>query len=183
MNCDFEMIAALLLHGANPIAPIKTFISGHSGDKEIETRSALEQCVMHANDVPRSFVFLLRLNPNGCACVLSIQEPGISNFEHAYVRIFWTLLKTMKLGYPWLSLRSEHRYPYLSLLIPTYTELYQGYPGISYYKNLTLAYPQTTFLSRLLLGYAGISHRSGYPGISWYKSGFGRVSFFQMNCF
>ena len=69
MNCDFEMIAALLLHGANQIAPIKTFISGHSGDKEIETRSALEQCVMHANDVPRSFVFLLRLNPNGCACI------------------------------------------------------------------------------------------------------------------
>ena len=61
MNCDFEMIAVLLLHGANPFAPMKTFISGRSGDKEIETRSALEQCVIHAHDIPSSFVFLLRL--------------------------------------------------------------------------------------------------------------------------
>ena len=35
--------------------------SGRGGDKEIETRSTLEQCVMHANDVPSSFLFLLRL--------------------------------------------------------------------------------------------------------------------------
>ena len=36
-NCDFEMIAVLPLHGADPLAPMKTFISGRSGDKEIET--------------------------------------------------------------------------------------------------------------------------------------------------
>ena len=91
----------------------------------------------------------------------------------------------LKLGYPWLSLKSAQLYPYLSrliqtvsLLIPTYTR--EGYPGISHYKNLILGYPKTTFLSRLILGYPGISHSSGYPGISRYKSGYGRVSFFQM---
>ena len=93
----------------------------------------------------------------------------------------------LKLGYPWLSLKSAQLYPYLSrliqtvsLLIPTYTR--EGYPGISHYKNLILGYPKTTFLSRLILGYPGISHSSGYPGISRYRSGYGRVSFFQMAC-
>ena len=37
-----------------------------------------------------------------------------------------------------------------------------------------------TFLSRLVPGYPGIGHMSGYPGISLYKSGYGRVSLFQM---
>ena len=32
--------------------------------------------------------------------------------------------KTLKLEYPWSSLRSAQRYPYLSLLIPSYTKLY-----------------------------------------------------------
>ena len=68
---------------------------------------------------------------------------------------------------------------FLSLVIPTKT--IEGYPGISHYKNLIFAYPKTTFLSRLIPGYPGIGHRSGYPGISRYKSGFGRVSFFQMS--
>ena len=85
----------------------------------------------------------------------------------------------LKLGYPWLSLKLAQLYPYLSRFIPTYTR--EGYPGISHYKNLILGYPKTTFLSRLILGYPGISHSSGYPGISRYKSGYGRVSFFQMD--
>ena len=87
---------------------------------------------------------------------------------------------------PGLSLKSAQRYPYLSLLYP---ELYrletiEGHPWISHYKNLILAYPKTTFLSRLIPGCPWIGHcyRSGYPGISLYKSGFGRVSFFSMDC-
>ena len=44
----------------------------------------------------------------------------------------------------------------------------------SHCKNLILGYPKTNFLSRLVLGYPGISHSSGYPGISRYKSGYGR---------
>ena len=84
----------------------------------------------------------------------------------------------LKLGYPWLSLKLAQLYPYLSRFIPTYTR--EGYPGISHYKNLILGYPKTTFLSRLILGYPGISHGSCYPRISRYKSGYGRVSFFQM---
>ena len=47
--------------------------------------------------------------------------------------------------------------------------------------SLILAYPKTTFLSRLITGYPGIGHKSGYPGIFRYKSGFGGVSFFQMS--
>ena len=35
INCDFEMIAVLLLNGADPFALIKTFISGPSGEKEL----------------------------------------------------------------------------------------------------------------------------------------------------
>ena len=71
----------------------------------------------------------------------------------------------------------------VSLLIPTYTDLYRVIPkrdpGISHYKNLILAYPKTSFLSQLIPGYPGIGHMSddsGNPGISWYKSGYGRVS-------
>ena len=92
--------------------------------------------------------------------------------------------KTLKLGYPWLSLKSAQLYPYWSLLIPTYTDLYQR--GISRdislhnYKNLILVYPKTTFLSRVLLGYPWVSHSLEYPCISLYKSGYGMVSFFQM---
>ena len=63
------------------------------------------------------------------------------------------------------------------------------YPWISNYKNLILqvAYPKTTFLSLLIPGYLGISHKAGYPAggstypwISQYKPGYGRVSLFQM---
>ena len=43
-----------------------------------------------------------------------------------------------------------------------------------------MGYPKTSFLSWLILGYPGISRMSSYPGISQYKSGFGRVSLFQM---
>ena len=69
-------------------------------------------------------------------------------------------------------------YPFLYRLIPSYT--IKGYPGISHYKNLILAYPKTTFLSLLIPGYPGINHSSCYPGITQYKSGYGSVSFFQM---
>ena len=71
-----------------------------------------------------------------------MQEPGISDFEK--VRTSWdgSLRKSLKLGYPWLSLRSAQRYPYLSqlILIPTYTEFYRviperEIPGISHYKK------------------------------------------------
>ena len=72
----------------------------------------------------------------------------------------------------------------VSLLIPTYTDLYRVIPkrdpGISHYKNLILAYPKTSFLSRLIPRYPGIGHMSDYPGISRCKSGYGRVSLFQM---
>ena len=78
---------------------------------------------------------------------------------------------TLKLGYPWFSLKSAQLYPYVSdvvsRLIPTYTDLYQI--GISRDISLQESYPcisQTTFLSRLISGYPGISHNSGYPGIS-----------------
>ena len=87
----------------------------------------------------------------------------------------------MKLGIPEISAE-------VSLLIPTYTHLYlfiilvyhRGYPWISHYKNLILAYPKTTSLSRLIPGYPGISHVSGYSGISLYMSGYGRVSLFHI---
>ena len=63
-----------------------------------------------------------------------------------------------------------------SLLIPSYPDLYrlkpscaiEGYPGISHYKNLILAYPKATFQSVLMQGYSWISHSSGHPGISLY---------------
>ena len=80
-------------------------------------------------------------------------------------------------GYPWDQRRGIPTYPDLSLHIPSYTKV--GYPGISHYKNLILAYPKTSFLSRLIPGYPGIGHMSGYPGITLYKSGYGRVSLFQ----
>ena len=82
----------------------------------------------------------------------------------------WLSWKTLKLGYPWLSLRSEQRYPFLSLLIQTYTIEAQRDPWISHYKNLILAYPKTAYLSRLIQGYSWISHSFGYPGISLDKS-------------
>ena len=121
--------------------------------------------------------------PNCCERDLSIQEPGISNFEHAYVRITWDNSLEKRLnwdipGYPWNQRICIPTYPDLYRLIPTYTK--EGYPGISHYKNLILGYPKTTFLSLLILGYPGISHSSGYPWIFRYKSGYGRVSFFQM---
>ena len=125
--------------------------------------------------------------PNRCARDLSILEPGISNFEHAYVRITWdnAFEKRWNLDipgyptYPWDQRRGIPTYPFLSLVIPTST--IKGYPGISQNKNLILAYPKTNFLSQVIPGYPGIGHRSGYPGISRYKSGFGTVLFFQMS--
>ena len=67
-------------------------------------------------------------------------------------------------GYPcqWDQRRGNPTYPYLSRVIQTQTV--EGYPGISHYKNNILAYPKTTFLSRVIPGYPGIGHRSGYPG-------------------
>ena len=59
VNCRFETIAALLFHSADPLAPVKTFLNHRHG--EVETRTALEQCVMHAHNDPAPFVFLLRL--------------------------------------------------------------------------------------------------------------------------
>ena len=113
---------------------------------------------------------------------MSIQEPGISNFEHAFVGITWNKALrgsknalSLKLGYPWLSLRSAQRYPYKSLLIPRYTDL--NHRGISLD---TPGYPITRILS------LHIPKQHLYPYlyrdicISRYKSGFGRVSFFQM---
>ena len=47
----------------------------------------------------------------------------------------------------------------VSLLIQTYTDLYQVLPKWD-------IHPKTTFLSRLIPGYPGISHTSGYPWIS-----------------
>ena len=51
--------------------------------------------------------------------------------------------------------------------------LMAGYPGISHCTNFILAYPKTTFLSWLIPGYRGISHKPGhgYPGVSGYKLG------------
>ena len=58
-------------------------------------------------------------------------------------------------------------------------EIFTGHrPG-----DLELPVLVRTFLSRLVPGYPGIGHMSGYPGISLYKSGYGRVSLFQMNLF
>ena len=93
----------------------------------------------------------------------------------------------LKLGYPWLSLRSAQRYPYLSLLIPSNTDL--NHRGISLDIPLQESYPCIsqnnfsipTYKVIMIQGCPWIGHRSGYPGISWYKSGFGRVSFFQMS--
>ena len=76
----------------------------------------------------------------------------------------------------------------VSLLIPTYPDTYRVIPKwdipgylntTKIYKNLILAYPKTSFLSRVIPGYPGIGHMSGYPGITRYKSGYGRVSLFQ----
>ena len=79
-------------------------------------------------------------------------------------------------------------YLYLSQLIPTYTELSPSIPsntrGISRDIQLQESYlciSQNNFSIPTYTGYPGISHRSGYPKISRYKSGFGRVSLFQMN--
>ena len=43
-----------------------------------------------------------------------------------------------------------------------------------------MGYPKTSFLSLLVQGYPWISRMWSYPWILQYKSGFGRVSFFQM---
>ena len=53
-----------------------------------------------------------------------------------------------------------------------------GYPRISHYRNLILAYPKTTFLSRLIPRYPAIGHRSGYP---WICLDLAECSFFQMS--
>ena len=69
----------------------------------------------------------------------------------------------------------------VSLLIPTYPELYRVIPsytrGISLDIQLQESYPcisQNNFSIQTYTGYPGISHRSGYPKISLYKSGFGK---------
>ena len=51
-------------------------------------------------------------------------------------------------------------YTDLHRLTPSYT--IEGYPGISHYKNLILAYPKTTFLSRR----TGISRDKSHVGLS-----------------
>ena len=48
----------------------------------------------------------------------------------------------------------------------------EGYPGISHYKNLTLAYPKTTLLFRLIPGYPGISHKPGNSTLKEIKNRF-----------
>ena len=114
-------------------------------------------------------------------CDLRIQEPGISNFEHAQVRITWdnsiekrwnwiTLSKNAETGIslavPEITAEVSLLNPYWYWLMLSYT--IEGYPGISHYKNLILAYPKATFQSVLMQGYSWISHSSGHPGISLY---------------
>ena len=82
-------------------------------------------------------------------------------------------------GYPWLSLNHMQGYPCISRLILSYTR--QGYPGISHFRIPILGYPNTSFVDCVIPGYPGITASSGYPWISRDNSGYGSVSFFQMN--
>ena len=126
--------------------------------------------------------------PNCCAHDLSIQEPGISNFEHAYVRITWDKALEKRLdwdipGYPCDSLGSAQtrRYPYLSQHIPSYTELYHR--GISRDIPVQESYPCISQNNFSIPTDTGISRDRSQVGLSRksrYVSGFGRMSFFQM---
>ena len=87
--------------------------------------------------------------PNCCERNVSIQGPGISNFEHAFVRITWdnSLEKRWNwdiLGYPW-TWKSAQLYSYLYRVIPSHTRDWEGYPAISHYKDRILAYPKQLF--------------------------------------
>ena len=107
--------------------------------------------------------------PNRWALDLSIQEPGIRHFEHAYVRITWdnSVQKRWNWdipGYPWDQRKGIPGYPDVYQVLLGYTT--KIYPGISHYNNLVMGYPKTYFLSWLIPGYPWISCMSSYPGIS-----------------
>ena len=104
---------------------------------------------------------------------VSLSMPLCARFEHSRARDNSQKRPGLKLGYPWLSLRSAQRYPYLSRLILNCTII--GYPGISHHKNLILAYPKSTFLSRLMPGYPWINNTLHFPRISRYTWGCGRM--------
>ena len=92
------------------------------------------------------------------------------------MRITWdnSLEKMLKLGYPWLSLQSELRYPYLSLLILILSNTELNHRWISQHIPWQESYPCISQNNNFsVLGYTGISHKPGYPGTYLYESGYG----------
>ena len=80
----------------------------------------------------------------------------------------------LKLGYPWLSLQSELRYPYLSLLILILSNTELNHRWISQHIPWQESYPCISQNNNFsVLGYTGISHKPGYPGTYLYESGYG----------